>query len=174
MLETNSRQLYARWRKSHDLRGNLKGKLGPGLVLCLDGRPPFSYQEWCNFRIAGNLAGMPLRGSCGPVTADITRQERASRISIERVRLRSSRQSGRCPDCSCANLPETWTVSRPYNTQMTHAQSLATRSILKILLAISLCAGNALAQENPPPCCGGKWQSVRPGIRSLYGCADGR
>src|ERR1035438_4683984 len=100
--------------------------------------------------VGGNLAGMPLRGSYGPVTADITRQERASRISVERVRLHSSRQSGRCPDCSCANLPETWTVSRPYNTQMTHAQSLATRSILKILLAISLCAGNALAKENPP------------------------
>src|ERR1022692_1500379 len=91
----------------------------------------------------------------------ILRDRRASRISVERVRLRSSRQSGRCPDCSCANLPETWTVSRPYNTQMTHAQSLATRSILKILLAISLCAGNALAQENPPPAAAGNgFQSV--------------
>jgi hypothetical protein len=61
-----------------------------------------------------------------------------------------------------------------YNTQMVPAHSLATRSILKILLAISLWAASALAQENPAPCCGGKWLSVRLGIRGLYGCADGR
>ena len=75
--------------------------------------------------------------------------------SVHRSDSGGFRQSGRCPDCSRANLPGTWTVSRPYNTQMTHAQSLATRSILKILLAISLCAGNALAQENPPPAAAG-------------------
>lgn len=53
-------------------------------------------------------------------------------------------------------------MSRPYNTQMTHAQSLATRSILKILLAISLCAGNALAQENPPPAAAGNGSQSVP------------
>jgi hypothetical protein len=45
---------------------------------------------------------------------------------------------------------------------MTHAQSLATRSILKILLAISLCAGNALAQENPPPAAAGNGSQSVP------------
>src|ERR1700691_76071 len=54
-------------------------------------------------------------------------------------------------DRSCANLQQTGTVSRPYNMQMVPARSLPIGRILKILLAISLWAGNALAQENPPP-----------------------
>src|ERR1039458_4172931 len=37
----------------------------------------------------------------------------------------------------------------------------------------TLCRQRPCVRE-PAPCCGGKWQSVRPGIRSLYGCADGR
>jgi hypothetical protein len=49
------------------------------------------------------------------------------------------------------NLQQTGTVSRPYNMQMVPAHSLATRSILKMLLAISLMGGNVLAQENPLP-----------------------
>ena len=53
------------------------------------------------------------------------------------------------------NLPLTCTVSRPYNTQMAPAHSLTTRSTLKILLAISLWAGSALAQESPPPAVAG-------------------
>ena len=53
-------------------------------------------------------------------------------------------------------------MSKPYNTQMTHAQSLATCGILKILLAISLCAGNALAQENPPPAAAGNGSQSVP------------
>jgi len=54
-------------------------------------------------------------------------------------------------DRSYVNLPLTWAASRPYNTRMMPARSLATRSSLKILLAISLLSGSALAQENPPP-----------------------
>jgi hypothetical protein len=53
-------------------------------------------------------------------------------------------------DRSRANLQQTCTVFRPYNTQMVPAHSLSTRSIPKILLAISLSACSALAQENPP------------------------
>jgi hypothetical protein len=64
-------------------------------------------------------------------------------------------RSGCCPDRSCANLPLTCTVSRPYNTQMAPAQSFTTRGILKYLLVISLFAGNALAQETPPPTAAG-------------------
>src|ERR1019366_7685906 len=37
----------------------------------------------------------------------------------------------------------------------------------------TLCRQRPCARE-PAPCCGGKWQSFRPGIRRLYGCADGR
>jgi hypothetical protein len=54
-------------------------------------------------------------------------------------------------DRSSVNLQQTGTVSRPYNMQMVPAHSLATRSILKMLLAISLMGGNVLAQENPLP-----------------------
>jgi HEAT repeat protein len=42
-------------------------------------------------------------------------------------------------------------VARLYNSWMASPHSLATRSALKIVLAISLFAGSALAQENPPP-----------------------
>jgi hypothetical protein len=59
------------------------------------------------------------------------------------------------PDRSCASLSLSCTVSRPYNTQMVTAQSFTTRSILKYLLVISLFAGNALAQETPPPTAAG-------------------
>jgi HEAT repeat protein len=67
-----------------------------------------------------------------------------------------------CPDSSCANLQQTCTVSRPYNTQMAPAQSLATHSILKILVAISVWAGSALAQENPPNAAAGNGSQSAP------------
>jgi HEAT repeat protein len=42
-------------------------------------------------------------------------------------------------------------VARLYNSWMASPHSLATRSALKTVLAISLLAGSAFAQENPPP-----------------------
>jgi len=42
-------------------------------------------------------------------------------------------------------------ASRLYNTLMAPPRSLATHSTLKIVFAISLFAGSALAQESPPP-----------------------
>ncbi len=89
--------------------------------------------------------------AAGSVISMLAAESSARASSALSSALRDAMRSGRSPDCSCANLPQTCAVSRPYNTHMVPVHSLATRSILKILLAISLWATSALAQENPPP-----------------------
>jgi len=55
------------------------------------------------------------------------------------------------------------TLPGPYNTKMVPPHSLPTRSIFKILIAISLCMGCALAQENQPlPAAGGDGRQAGP------------
>jgi len=65
-------------------------------------------------------------------------------------------------------------VSRLYNGSMGTPHSLATRSIPTILLATSLWAGSALAQENPPPpaTAGNGSQSIPPPAPSMVAQAD--